>query len=121
MALNPVEQRLVELQGLWQDFLADAGRRLLLWQVPDNARRLLHAFFEAQRHDMPGGAPAGSRVVTFDKAWRSARKRAAVPGKILHDFRRTAVRNLVRAGVSESVAMQEDLRPILDRERAGPA
>jgi integrase len=31
---------------------------------------------------------------------------AGVPGRIFHDFRRTAVRNLERAGVSRSVAMQ---------------
>jgi integrase len=68
--------------------------------------------------DMPVGAPAGIPVRTFDKAWRSVRERAGVPGRILHDFRQTAVRNLVRAGVSESVAMQlcgHNTRKIFDR------
>lgn len=71
-----------------------------------------------QGDDAPGGAPAGSPVRTFDNSWRSARERAGVPGRILHDFRRTAVRNLVRAGVSESVAMQlcgHKTRKIFDR------
>jgi integrase len=66
----------------------------------------------------PGGAPAGSPVRAFDQAWRSACVRAGVSGRILHDFRRTAVRNLVRAAVSESVAMQlcgHKTRKIFDR------
>ena len=43
---------------------------------------------------------------SFWKAWRTACRAAGVPGHIPHNFRRTAVRNLERAGVSRSVAMK---------------
>ena len=39
-------------------------------------------------------------------SWESACETAGVPGKIPHDFRRTAARNLIRADVSQGVAMQ---------------
>ncbi|MBA3887433.1 MAG: tyrosine-type recombinase/integrase [Acidobacteria bacterium] len=48
---------------------------------------------------------AGAPIRTFRGAWRSACRRAGVPGRIFHDFRRTAVRNLERDGVSRSAAM----------------
>jgi integrase len=48
---------------------------------------------------------AGLPVKSFRRAWRTACKNAGVPGRIPHDFRRTAVRNLERAGVSRSAAM----------------
>jgi integrase len=48
----------------------------------------------------------GQPMKSFWKAWKSACKAAGVPGRIPHDFRRTAVRNLERAGVSRSVAMK---------------
>jgi integrase len=40
------------------------------------------------------------------KAWANACESAGVAERIPHDFRRTAVRNLERAGVPRSVAMK---------------
>jgi len=48
------------------------------------------------------GKPIGDKR----KAWTTACEKAGVPGRIPHDFRRTAVRSLVRAGIPERVAMQ---------------
>lgn len=48
---------------------------------------------------------AGKPVRNFRKAWAVACSAAGHPGRIPHDLRRTAVRNLVRAGVPEKTAM----------------
>ena len=40
------------------------------------------------------------------KAWKKATDAAGCPGLLLHDLRRTGVRNLRRLGVAESVAMK---------------
>jgi integrase len=48
----------------------------------------------------------GKRTTPFIKALQAACTKAGCPGRIPHDLRRTAVRNLVRAGVPEHVALQ---------------
>ncbi|HYS18212.1 MAG TPA: tyrosine-type recombinase/integrase [Candidatus Binatia bacterium] len=48
----------------------------------------------------------GKPIKDYRSAWQNACEAAGLPGRIPHDFRRTAVRNLERAGVSRSVAMK---------------
>jgi integrase len=48
----------------------------------------------------------GERIKDFRAAWRTACRRAGLPGRYRHDFRRTACRNLERLGISRSAAMK---------------
>ncbi len=60
----------------------------------------------------------GHQVSWYYDGWRTACEKAGVPGRLLHDLRRSAVRNLVRAGASEQVAMSitgHKTRSVFDR------
>ena len=61
----------------------------------------------------------GIPVRRWRTAWRTACQAAGVPTRFLHDCRRTAARNLIRANVPERVAMlltghksRANLRPL---------
>ena len=47
----------------------------------------------------------GAPIKEFRTHWHRACQAAGLPGRLLHDFRRTAVRNMERAGIQRSVAM----------------
>jgi integrase len=90
----PVLRAIVEAQRQRADQLqraaeADGKRKRL-------ARIVRHVFF----------TPAGFKIHDLAGEWDTARKAAGLPGRLVHDCRRTAARNMLRAGIPQAVAMQ---------------
>jgi len=88
------EPRVIVLTG---DLLALMERRRAARQYEADTGTALSAWVFHRR---------GHPIVDFRDAWADACAAAGVSGLLFHDLRRSAVRNMERAGVSQSVAMK---------------
>ncbi|MBZ5499699.1 MAG: site-specific integrase [Acidobacteriia bacterium] len=94
--------RKIPLQGeLWEIIKRRAEKRKI--KMPSGEVFICpYVFFRKHGRGIPG---SWRKIGEFRKSWKGACEQAKVSDKIFHDFRRTAARNLVRAGISEKVAM----------------
>jgi len=68
------------------------------WELRKQSQKVLHYVFPNLK--------GADHIKDFRFSWNKAFKDAKVERKLFHDFRRTAVRNMVRAGIPEGVAMK---------------
>jgi integrase len=78
--------------------------------VPGDMRKLLLAAKRDRDKNWPDSPwvfnRSGERIIDFRGAWEDACEAAGVPELTFHDLRRTAVRNMRRAGVPQVVRMK---------------
>jgi integrase len=80
-----------------------------LWEVIERrwqAREYATADGVAGLSEYVFHAGDGRAIVDFKRSWATASRAAGAPGLLFHDLRRSAVRNMIRAGVPQSVAMR---------------
>jgi integrase len=123
--------RVSEITGLTWDQV-DTAQGIVRLEVGDTknqeARTVylddeLQTILKAQKADRHLGCPHvfhrdGHQIIDFRGSWSKACQEAKLKGKLFHDLRRTAVRNMVRAGIPERVAMMisgHKTRSVFDR------
>ena len=91
-----------------EDTKTDEPRTIYL---NNECRTIIQAQWEARKslkkilpYVFPNESGKGS-IVDFRKSWATACEAIGLKGKLFHDLRRTAVRNMIRAGVPQVVAM----------------
>ena len=106
------KRRLVYLTPELQDMIANQIERVKA--LSRKLNRVIPYLFPNPRKGKFHGEP----LRDFRKAWITACRKAGLAGMLRHDFRRSAVRNLVRSGVPETVAMKvtgHKTRSVFDR------
>ena len=85
------EGRIVYLDDELHDILSG------LWEARKSREKISpHVFLNESGQD---------RIKDIRGAWKSAYDKSEIGKRLFHDFRRTAVRNMIRAGIPERVAM----------------
>lgn len=78
-----------------------------LEEVLRRQRRFVSDWERAEGRLCPAVFPwRGRPMQKLRRSWKNACRAAGMPGRLVHDFRRTAVRNLIRAGVQQAIAMK---------------
>jgi len=96
----------------------DEGRTVYL---DDELQEVFHQQWETRKNLLPYvflNEDGSDKIKSFRKTWIAACKDAKIGNRLFHDFRRTAVRNMVRAGIPENVAMKisgHKTRSVFDR------
>jgi integrase len=86
----------------------DEGRTVYL---DDELKEAFHSQWESRKKSSKltpyvfPNVDGTSRISDFRGSWNKACKDAKIGKRLFHDFRRTAVRNMVRSGIPERVAM----------------
>jgi len=99
----------------------DEGRTVYL---DDELKEIIHKQWEARKKSekltsyvFPNRSNTG-RIKDFRDGWYKACKQSGIGKKLFHDLRRTAIRNMVRAGTPERIVMMisgHKTRAVFDR------
>jgi integrase len=103
------EGRTLVLEGELLELIEQQWQRRAVAEIPNQSPALICSYVFHRR---------GRPIKDFREAWDRVSKSVGLEGRIFHDFRRTAVRNMVRAGVPERVAMMisgHKTRSVFDR------
>jgi hypothetical protein len=96
---NPVEQKLLYLCELWTQFANDPGKRMLVWQAQENAVRIVHCFFEVQKHQTD--YTTGDMFLVFDAPFEHSLQYSQVLKLALREQYKASQEDLKKEGLED--------------------